>query len=105
MIDIYTPLGIHLNELVRVLNSKGFLILGYPEHLWNLYQLSEKLEGSYVPEEDEIVHRKLHKQKEVHELGEYLILQKVLLPLEDIQEYNMERETVFLGTSQTSNGG
>lgn len=71
-ITLVSPLGLQLSELIRLLNSRGFLILGYPEGLWNTLGYTQLLtEMSSWGESEEFI-------------GELLTIQKIFVPIDEL---------------------
>jgi hypothetical protein len=74
MVELLSPVGIDLDELLRVLNGSGYLVVGYPEVLWDSYDIEGRLTALA---ED--------KQKNV---GQFLASFSVKLCVEDLVEIN-----------------
>ncbi len=72
MMPLLAPPALPLSELVRILNHKGFLILGLPEALWESYQMQDALDAISTG---------------VKAQGELLIMQKVPLLLKDLEAW------------------
>jgi hypothetical protein len=69
---LVSPLGLQLSELIRILNSRGFLIIGYPEGLWNTLSYTQLLtDMSSWGESEEFI-------------GELLTIQKVFIPVDEL---------------------
>ena len=70
-ITMIAPPSLPIEEMLRILNHKGFLIVGYPEYLWEQYQVQKVFQ--------ELSSTNIQPAK-----GEFLVFQKVSLPIQDI---------------------
>lgn len=71
-VTLLSPLGLQVSELLRILNSRGFLIIGYPEGLWNTLSYTQLLtDMSSWGESEEFI-------------GELLTIQKVFIPVDEL---------------------
>ena len=59
-----------LEELTRIATERGCVVLGYPETLWQSWNITNQLE-----------------ELEAMNIGQFLILQKLSLSIEDIEAW------------------
>jgi hypothetical protein len=75
---LLSPPALPIDELVRILNHKGYLILGFPEALWQNYNMQAQID------------RLTNNAKKQ---GELLIMQKVPLLLKDLEPWKDDENT------------
>lgn len=77
-IPLLSPPVLPLTEMVRILNNKGFLVLGYPEALWQSFDMQTAVDELTTGSKKQ---------------GELLIMQKVPLLLKDLEPWKDNEST------------